>query len=641
MRDHPFFEHSDGSYPTGKSAYVELAVIEAEEMDEIWKNGEIVAHLELKHFNRRKIPFQDILRKKDSFVVVRGIAGIGKSTMIQSYVSRWIDSSTTFGEEEAKIDFVFKFTCRDLNVVGEIEGVEDLLKMKYPTVFRCITMDDLFETPSSVLILLDGIDELRSVSNLRNPESWAEDTKLLRCVSDLLKTTTHKTIIAGRPEACRIITRKRHKKMIEICGFNPDSVKTYIDQSFFGNEETAAKVLAKIQETSYLRAMATIPIYLWVICGMYHEDIDIKFVRNTTELCCYACLLFIQKHLKKNELKKNFSDMSLLDLCKEPYILNIVLSLAQLSKQTYAQKKVVFQAKDIPEGISVVLEETGFVVKEKTNTTELYQFRHLVLQEFLSALQLFLSKENVDDNPQLESCFPMIAGLWGIVGRGEDALLVSFLTQLRIKSTHWLKRLTFGMSKINIQEKLEQIIKHRLLHSDKIEISGSSSNLLRAIFEYHGDFSDSIVQECQKKEFVIKDLLFNHDISNTIYFVEKFKVNGVHNIMVTNFNNSKLPDNFKVLIEQYFKNTDRKKRICNLRGGTPMTIASVTLYRNIETNLIVTLDPTDTENTHYNLLKTMIDLVGVLIVHASFSQRTELEECIDDTSNDAVHIEYK
>lgn len=642
LRDHPFFEtgECDGEFPTGNSAYVELAIIDAKEMDKIWNNDEATIHLQLNHFDRSKIPVDNIVTKKDKFVVLRGIAGIGKSTLVQSYVQRWTNPETKYAEDEATIHFFFKFNCRDLNTLDEIGDVNDLLKKKFPSVFRYISIDDLYETPSSVLILIDGIDELRSIHNINNSQSWPEgDKKILKCVIELMDIPLVKTIVSGRPEACRRIVKNRDKKikMIEICGFNSNSVKQYIDNVFRDKKETAANVLAKVQETDYLRAMASIPIYLWVICGMYNEKIELKLVRNTTELCCYACLLFIQRHLKQTE--KNYSDMNLDKLCEDQYVLEIVTSLARLSKHTYENKKVVFQAKDSPQNVSV-LENTGFIVKRETNVRgTFYQFRHLVLQEFLSALQFFLDNKSIEDNPELEACFPIISGLWGILHRKEDQLLITFIDKLqRQKKSTWFYDLpVFHRSKLNIQNTLEKKIEKKLFkNTDEIEITGSSSNLLKAIFEYHGGFSDKILKACKQRKLFIKNLIYHHDISNTAYFVEKFQIKGIYNIMVTNVNNIKLPENFKILIVQHFKNDEKRKRICILRGGAPMRIGTDDLYRGIETTLKITLDPKDTKNTHENLLQMIVEVAGIIEVRTTFSSvHTEmLERCIENITSD-------
>lgn len=103
---------------------MELATIEAKEVDQIWNDGDLNFHLHQNHFNRRNIEKENILTAADTFVIVRGIAGIGKSTIIKSYVKSWMDSKILTGKtpNEAKIDFLFKFTCRELNTIENLKS---------------------------------------------------------------------------------------------------------------------------------------------------------------------------------------------------------------------------------------------------------------------------------------------------------------------------------------------------------------------------------------------------------------------------------------------------------------------------------------------------------------------------------------
>lgn len=137
--------------------------------------------------------------------------------------------------------------------------------------------------------------------------------------------------------------------MVEICGFNSNSVKPYV-QNFFWKDQTRVQlIIDKINETSYLRAMASVPVYLWVICGIFNETGDLNMVKTTTELCFYACLLLIRNHLRMAD--NNYKDMLLYDLCRHQNFIKMILSLAKLSLMTYKERKVLFTAKSIPKDI--------------------------------------------------------------------------------------------------------------------------------------------------------------------------------------------------------------------------------------------------------------------------------------------------
>ena len=44
--------------------------------------------------------------------------------------------------------------------------------------------------------------------------------------------------------------------------------------------------------------MTRIPVYLWIMCGLFSEDVEIETPETTTELMIYTCLIFLREHTK-------------------------------------------------------------------------------------------------------------------------------------------------------------------------------------------------------------------------------------------------------------------------------------------------------------------------------------------------------
>ena len=266
-----------------EEAFVELAIIEAQLMDEDWSGGDRDYHMKTKHFERTSITFQEIFSRKDEFVIVRGIAGIGKTSMVDSYVLKWEKHEILNGNNNSHhIDFLFKLTCRNINTFTNISTAEQLLRTEYGSVLKDVEFEDLEDVSHRILILIDGADELQSLHQISNAES-RQNSGLLKSVYQLINIksnflTNHKTIIAARPEACQIIDATFKStvkiKMMEVCGFNPSSVCMYIDNYFGKNIITAQIVKQKIEESENLTVMASIPVYTWVICAIFGEEIN-------------------------------------------------------------------------------------------------------------------------------------------------------------------------------------------------------------------------------------------------------------------------------------------------------------------------------------------------------------------------------
>ena len=88
------------------------------------------------------ICIDDLCKEEDQLVIVRGVAGIGKSTMIKRYVLKWAKNEIlTSSTDNAKhIDFLFFFECRELNTTPNICSPEEMLKTKYPDILEHINI---------------------------------------------------------------------------------------------------------------------------------------------------------------------------------------------------------------------------------------------------------------------------------------------------------------------------------------------------------------------------------------------------------------------------------------------------------------------------------------------------------------------
>ena len=339
-----------------EKAYVELAIIEAKQIDEAWSTGDRDYHMKTTHFEKKSIKLTDILSRIDDFVVVRGIAGIGKTSMVDSYVLKWAKQEILNGENNSQeIDLLFKLTCRNINTFSNVSTAEELLRCEYEKVLKDVECEDLEDISHRILILVDGADEFKSLHEISD-HKIRELPGLVKSVYDLIDISSkflpgHKTMIAARPEACQIIDAEFKKiikkKMIEVCGFNSESVNIYVDNYFVNHPITAQIVKQKIDESENLTVMASIPVYTLVICSIFNEDINIESPGTTTHLCSYACLLFIRNHIKEISGYSFSSNSPLREIISNEGALQVMLCLGELSQSSLKYKKVVFSKDDL------------------------------------------------------------------------------------------------------------------------------------------------------------------------------------------------------------------------------------------------------------------------------------------------------
>ena len=605
-----------------EEAFVELAIIEAQLMDEDWSYGDREFHMKTKHFERTSIKFEDILSREDDFVVIRGIAGIGKTSMVDSYVLKWAKHELLNGKKNShQIDFLFKLTCRNINTFTDISTAEQLLRTEYGNVLKDVEFKDLEDVSHRILILVDGADELQSLHEISNTKT-RQVPGLVRSVYELIDKrsnflTAHKTIIAARPEACQIIDATFKSivkiKMIEICGFNPRSVCVYVDNYFRKNIITAQIVKQKIEESENLSVMASIPFYTWVICAVFNEDINIESPRTTTHLCTYACLLFIRNHFKQTLRDLFPSNCSLLEVINNTNVVQVILSLAKLSKSTLKYKKVVFSDTDLESIKSpIALQTTGFI--EKNQRKNIYQFRHLVLQEYLTALYLYLKSSNLTKvlhENNYRSCIPIIAGFSGIENVENTDQIALFIKQLKEHSSckgKWKLHLPRTPAKTIVLNWLKSIIEN-LVVQHKLILADNSRSLLAAFYEYQGDIPGNLVDRLMHTPIVFKNIMFHHDIRNAMYFLCKLQSTNISDIDITNFTKKKFPANMIDMLKLYFIKKENNS-LC-LKGGEVMKIYS----DRKEEHLAIQFAWDD--NNHDEFLLAAISLADTITLHYS------------------------
>ena len=92
--------------------YVDLAIYHGYKVEEMWMESDREYHMRQAHLQREYITLENILEESDTAVIVRGIAGIGKSTLFQNYILQWAYEDILNGKDGMpRIDFLFYFNC--------------------------------------------------------------------------------------------------------------------------------------------------------------------------------------------------------------------------------------------------------------------------------------------------------------------------------------------------------------------------------------------------------------------------------------------------------------------------------------------------------------------------------------------------
>ncbi|XP_032872746.1 NACHT, LRR and PYD domains-containing protein 3-like, partial [Amblyraja radiata] len=85
---------------------------------------------------------------------VAGVAGIGKTTMVQKIVHDWAT-----GKMYPNFQFVFSFKFRDLNMINCRINLRELILDQYPYFGNMLR--EVWKNPKGLLFIFDGLDEFK------------------------------------------------------------------------------------------------------------------------------------------------------------------------------------------------------------------------------------------------------------------------------------------------------------------------------------------------------------------------------------------------------------------------------------------------------------------------------------------------
>nr|XP_061796628.1 NACHT, LRR and PYD domains-containing protein 3-like [Nerophis lumbriciformis] len=355
-----------------------------------------------------------------------GFAGIGKTFLIQKFVSDWASGCTN-----QDVDFIFPFTFRELNMEkGESFTLVELIQTfvcgdrhmseRLNNIFVNLQTSGKRDFDSSgikILFILDGLDECNFKIDLKKVrkvdmdvrESYPLEVLLAYLIKGNLLPCA-RVWITTRPAAACDIPSDLIDSRTEVRGFS-DSRKLEYFRKKFPNEE---RVIEHIQKSRNIFIMCHIPIFCWLTATVlqHHLDKGKKGELPTTLTDMYSALI---GHLLENSKERNTNK----------YILD-VKALAKLAFDHTMNNCQIFYEKDLADSgfdYSQAAKHSGIfteVFKEvpplRRNKQKMFQFVHLTIQEYMAALHvmicLFHDNNNILADSEQDSVWNKILMLY-------------------------------------------------------------------------------------------------------------------------------------------------------------------------------------------------------------------------------------
>ncbi|XP_067835942.1 NACHT, LRR and PYD domains-containing protein 3-like [Heptranchias perlo] len=333
--------------------------------------------------------------KSGSSAAVSGVAGIGKTTMVQKIIYDWAT-----GKIYPHFQFVFSFKFRDLNAINCRINLRNLILDLY-SYFGNI-LGELWKNPEGLLFIFDGLDEFKDsidfADNRKNtePQYMCTDPEDECKVSDIVSSLIQHKLLPGcsvrvtsRPTALHLLEKAEISVWAEILGFVGEERKEYFNK-YFEDQAVAAAVFKHVEENEILYTMCYNPSYCWILClslGPFFTQRDRKqqrVPRTITQLYSYYIYNILKNHGREIESPRD-----------------VLLKIGEMAFTGVSEKKIVFRNGDL---IKYNLQPSqflsGFMMEllERDDSAQnvVYTFPHLTIQEFVAALAQFLTPDRGD-----------------------------------------------------------------------------------------------------------------------------------------------------------------------------------------------------------------------------------------------------
>ncbi|OCT69359.1 NACHT, LRR and PYD domains-containing protein 12 [Xenopus laevis] len=357
-------------------------------------------------------------------VIVSGVPGVGKTTLMQKFVYDWLA-----GKLYQRFAFVFFFKFRTLNT-KEAVSLQKIILDEYPHLRK--NLSEILQDPQKLLFIFDGLDESAHQIEFQSTELCVSPHSLNRLdviVVSLVRQSLLKgcsVLMTSRPTRLASIDTKVFPRVCEIMGFFPKQREMYF-QHFFGNQVISNKAFHYVRENGVLYTFCYIPSYCWIICtvlSMCFKDND-QSVQLLPKTVTQLFVIYVTNILSNHSQDSGHA--------KE-----LLTSVGWMAEHGVMSHYLEFEEQDLAtfhvNNSSKLL--SSFMVESAQSHGVIYSFFHLTIQEFLAALVHYLdfSAERLKEAFEKAQSFED--------GRGE--IFIRFISGLSDMSTRSQLKPYFG-----------------------------------------------------------------------------------------------------------------------------------------------------------------------------------------------------
>ena len=317
-------------------------------------------------------------------VLIEGEPGMGKTTYCKKYAYDWATKQQEpqgCGSTAFKVVLLLK--CRDIH--SDVwEAIDDqLLPRDINEEVKQQFFQFIRENQSSILLILDGLDELPS-SKLSMFSELIEGRVLPRC--HIVATARHET---GKE------VRKCCDTLLEIEGFTENHVKGFITKYFKERLDLAAKLSERMSRDKNLTEMAANPLNTALLC-LLCEEFEGTLPENRAQLYLDMIECVLRRYRKKKGLSETGEYLTNLYKPQLNHLGSVALNGLLNGKLDFNESELANHAKELTEFGFLSVQPGGSKLRQKLH----YAFLHKSFQEFFAAFFICSQIQSKEMKPE-------------------------------------------------------------------------------------------------------------------------------------------------------------------------------------------------------------------------------------------------
>ncbi|XP_075048181.1 NACHT, LRR and PYD domains-containing protein 3-like isoform X2 [Mixophyes fleayi] len=317
-----------------------------------------------------------------SVVMVSGVPGVGKTTLMQKFVYDWVNKKLY-----QRFAFVFFFKFQELNRLNKV-SLETMILQKYP--YLQSQLGNILQDAEKLLFIFDGLDESNHQMDFTSQQK-CQNIKQIETLGVIVINLLRQSLLKGcsvlmtsRPTKLASVDTTIFQRVSEIMGFSPKEIQMYFEM-FFQNKELSDKAFNYVRENGTLYTFCYIPSYCWIICTVLSMCFKAKptiidqLMSSLPKTVTQLFAIFVSNILSNHSQDKQS-------------FWKLMTSIGWMAENGVMNHLMVFDKRDLRSfNVNTSSHITSSFLIESDQYSDLtFSFLHCTIQEFLAALVHYL-----------------------------------------------------------------------------------------------------------------------------------------------------------------------------------------------------------------------------------------------------------